>query len=250
MNYNQFKNISCYEEFEIKSSLAGISKIDILKEIGHKIDDYYFFVSNDGIFNWYDLEGNHIENPCMLKELKIKHIPQNITKCIIPDSVTSIGEGTFSYCRSLESITLPNNVISIGNDAFYDCNSLKEIIIPDSVTHIGDYAFSYCESLQSITLPKNITCIGNEVFCYCKSLTSIILPNNVTCISSSALYGCRSLTSITIPDSVKSISHCAFPYCYSLKEVIFKGKALKEVKQMDNYPFGIEDESIFKVSEI
>ena len=66
MNYNQFKNISCYEEFEIKSSLTGISKIDILKEIGHQINDYYFFVSNDGTFNWFDLEGNHIENPGIL----------------------------------------------------------------------------------------------------------------------------------------------------------------------------------------
>ena len=41
MNYNQFKNISCYEEFEIKSSLAGISKIDILRKIGNKKNNYY-----------------------------------------------------------------------------------------------------------------------------------------------------------------------------------------------------------------
>ena len=48
---NQFKNISCYEEFEIQSTLTGISKVDILKEIGYKIDNYYFFISEDGIFN-------------------------------------------------------------------------------------------------------------------------------------------------------------------------------------------------------
>ena len=40
MNYNQFKNLSCYEEFEIRCALAGISKVDVLKEIGHKIDKY------------------------------------------------------------------------------------------------------------------------------------------------------------------------------------------------------------------
>ena len=32
MNYNQFSNISCYEEFEMKCMLAGISKIDAIKK--------------------------------------------------------------------------------------------------------------------------------------------------------------------------------------------------------------------------
>ena len=45
MNYDQFFNLSCYEELEIQSTLLGISKVDVLKEIGCKIDDYYFFVS-------------------------------------------------------------------------------------------------------------------------------------------------------------------------------------------------------------
>ena len=49
MNYKQFSNISCYEEFEIQCDLTGISKIDVLKKIGHQTNDYYFFVSNDGI---------------------------------------------------------------------------------------------------------------------------------------------------------------------------------------------------------
>ena len=171
MNYNQFKNLSCYEEFEIKSSLTGISKIDVLKGIGHQINDYYFFVSNDGIFNWFDLYGNHIKDPFILKEIKEKYIPKTITKCIIPNSVTSIG-----------------------NHVFYCCESLKGITIPDSVTSIGNWVFSFCESLQSITIPNSVKYIGDFMF-----------------------YGCD-----------------------SLKEVTFKGKTLEEVKQMENYPFGIK----------
>lgn len=125
---NQFKNLSCYEEFEILSSLMGISKVDVLENIGHRIDNYYFFISNDGIFNWFDLVGNHIENPGVLKELKNYHIPDNITKCIIPNSVTSIGAKAFCYCELLTSITMHNNVTNIGDYAFYYCDSLKEII--------------------------------------------------------------------------------------------------------------------------
>ena len=33
MNYNQFKNLSCYEEFEIQCDLLGISKLYILEKI-------------------------------------------------------------------------------------------------------------------------------------------------------------------------------------------------------------------------
>ena len=153
---NQFYNLSCYEEFEIQVALTGISKIDVLKEIGHKIYNYHFFISNDGIFNWFDLNGNHIEDPGILKELKCEYIPISITKCVIPNSVTYIGI-----------------------DAFYNCYSLEEITIPDSVTSIGDDAFWLCKSL---------------------------------------------------------------------KDVIFKGKTLEEVKQMDNYSFGIKDENVFKFS--
>jgi hypothetical protein len=54
------------------------------------------------------------------------------------------------------------------------------------------------------------------------------------------------LESIVIPNSVKFIDYKAFWFCEALKRVIFKGKTLEEVKQMKNYPFGIEDESIIK----
>ena len=154
MNYNQFSNLSCYEEFEIQCTLTGISKLDILKKHGNKIDNYYFFISNDGIFNWYDLEGNHIEDPGVLKEIKEKYIPKDIIKCVIPDSVTSICAYSFAHCKSLIKINIPNSVTSIREDVFY--------------------------------------------------------------------------------------------YCKSLKEVVFKGKTLDEVKQMEKYPFGIEDENVIK----
>ena len=124
---NQFKNLSCYEEFEIQCALMGISKIDVLKEIGHKIDNYYFFVSEDGIFNWFDFNGNHVKDPGVLKELKTEHIPKTITKCVIP-----------------------NSIVHIDVDAFYDCESLKEAIIPNNVISIGNYVFSFCESLEKV----------------------------------------------------------------------------------------------------
>ena len=174
MNYNQFSNLSCYEEFEIQCALTGISKIDILEEIGHKIDNYYFFISEDGTFNWFDLEGNHIEDSGVLKELKKDHISLSISKCIIPDSVTSIGIRAFSSCNSLKEIIIPSRVTSIGIRAFSNCFSLKEVFIPNSVTYIGGYAFYNCISLKEIIIPNSITSIGYSAFYECKSLKEVI----------------------------------------------------------------------------
>ena len=173
---NHFSNLSCCEEFEIQCSLIGISKIDVLKEIGYKIDDYYFFVSKDGIFNWFDLNGNHIDDPGVLKEIKDYYIPKTITKCVIPNSVLNIGNATFYGCESLKSISISDNVKHIGNAAFVACISLTSITIPNDVISIGNRAFFYCDLLTSINIPNNVTSIGFDAFDDCNSLKKVILP--------------------------------------------------------------------------
>ncbi len=150
MNYKQFSNLSCYEEFEIQCTLVGISKIDILKKHAHKIDNYYFFIFGDDIFNWYDLEGNYVKDPGLLKEITEEHIPLSISKCIIPDSVISIGYGAFCYCTYLKKVDIPDNVIRIDSDAFWHCESLETITIPDSVTTIGVGVFYSCTALKEV----------------------------------------------------------------------------------------------------
>jgi hypothetical protein len=134
----------------MQCALTGISKIDVLKEIGHQINNYYFFISDDGIFNWFDLNGNHVEDPGILKELKGEHIPRNIIKCIIPDGVINIDDYAFYMCESLTSISIPDSVTSIGNMAFYKCESLESIVIPNSVTSIGYEVFYKCTSLKEV----------------------------------------------------------------------------------------------------
>ena len=73
------------------------------------------------------------------------------THTIIPESVTSIGEGAFFGCTGLKSITIPESVTSIGDYAFIDCSNLTSITIPESVTSIGEGAFWSCEGLLKVT---------------------------------------------------------------------------------------------------
>jgi hypothetical protein len=51
----------------------------------------------------------------------------NLTSITIPNSVTTIGEGSFYLCHGLTSISIGNSITSIGSNAFYECTSLTHI---------------------------------------------------------------------------------------------------------------------------
>ena len=123
-----------------------------------------FFICNSPYFQNDDV--------CLFNKDKTA-IVSTIKDCvnyIIPNSVTSIGDGAFSDCKSLQSVTIPNSVTSIGDHAFEQCKSLQSITIPNSVTSIGNSAFSSCDSLQSVTIPNSVTKIGDEAFIRCTHL--------------------------------------------------------------------------------
>ena len=98
-----------------------------------------------------------------------------MTSITIPESVTSIGKGTFAHCSSLTSITIPGGVTSIGDEAFSVCSSLTSITIPESVTSIGDDLFEDCRNLKSI---------------YCKAVTPPAICQHTfsSCIASVKIY--------------------------------------------------------------
>ena len=101
-----------------------------------------FFICNSTYFQNDDV--------CLFNKDKTAII-STIKDCvnyIIPNSVTKIGDRTFSSCKSLQSITIPNSVTSIGDEAFIGCESLQSVTISNSVTSIGDGAFWNCTHLD------------------------------------------------------------------------------------------------------
>ena len=64
-----------------------------------------------------------------------------IKKVVVPESLKSIVENTFSDCEELEIVVIGGKVEEIGTEAFKNCGSLDAIIIPDSVNSISDDAF-------------------------------------------------------------------------------------------------------------
>ena len=106
-----------------------------------------------------------IENTILTKEAISDVYKDNLIKCIVGNTVTSIGDNTFEGCSSLTSVTIPNSVTSIGSYAFSRCSGLTSITIGNSVTRIGNYAFQYCSRLTSITCEATTPpTLGTSVF--------------------------------------------------------------------------------------
>jgi hypothetical protein len=133
----------------------------------------------------------------------------------------TIGNGSFSWCESLESVSIPNTVTKIEGFAFLGCFPLKNVTIPDSVTAIEWYAFSLT-AISSIKIPAGIKRIEDCAFSG-TCLESVTIPDGVTEIGNGAFEFCLSLKSITIPKSVTNIEEDAFSKCYYLTDVTYKG---------------------------
>ena len=92
------------------------------------------------------------------------NIPSTVEYNGITYTVTAIGDYAF-YTSDITSITIPNTVVSIGERAFTYCRSLTSITIPESVTNIGWQAFYGCEKLQSLTISaQTAPKIGYQTF--------------------------------------------------------------------------------------
>lgn len=181
-------------------------------------------------------------------------------KCIVlPDTITTIGDGAFEYCRSLTSIDIPNSVTSIGGTAFAVCDKLQHVTIPNSVVSIGEDAFMGCDALQyneyqngfylgnsqnphhaligykdntvgSYVVNNNTKIVADGVFGTCNGLSSIVIPNSVENIGRKAFLYCEKLRSVTIGGSVKCIPERAFSCCYVITSITIP-KSVTSIEQ-------------------
>jgi len=181
----------------------------------------------------------------------------DISRVVIKNGVTSIGDYAFFGCWKLQSISIPNSVTQIGEEAFAYCDVLREIhissieswllmnfkgsrsrpnyndscclffndeeaesiTIPPSLSSINSSAINNFSNVKSIAFSDDVSKIGIFSFYGCSSLTSIIIPDGVTTIDGLSFSGCSSLVNISIPNSVTTINDLYFPGCYNLANI-------------------------------
>lgn len=165
-----------------------------------------------------------------------------IKSIIVPNTITSVGDGAFTGCSRLqyneydnayylgnkdnlysilikaknieiESCIISDNTKFIYGNAFFACSNLSGIVIPESVIGMGSYVFSLCSSLKSVTFPNSIDYISDNTFLNCVGLTEFIVPEPIVSIGENVFAGCKNLTKITIAGFVQSIGKDAFYDC-------------------------------------
>ena len=165
---------------------------------------------------------------------------KNITKVILPNTITEIGARAFGNCSNLASINLPDSLTGIRGSAFLDCIKITSIELPNSLIYIAFKALMGC-SITSLTIPESVTIFGNALV-NCNSLTTLVVDKGnpiydsrdncnavIETASNKLVQGCKTsvipstvtriedgafqninITNIVIPVSITSIGNTAF----------------------------------------
>lgn len=144
-------------------------------------------------------------------------LPQNcfensaITKISIPNSVISIGDYSFSGCKSLSNVIFEDgdNELSLGYHQY-----TKQVFSGWEDVKVGLF---YDAPLTSVYLGRDLK-FSYRPFMSQDDLTDLTIGSNVTDISS---ISDLPIESITIPASVKAIKNYTFSGCTNLKRVTF-----------------------------
>ena len=143
-------------------------------------------------------------------------------------SVDTIDYGAFSHSGNLASVSLPATLTSIKGNPFLSCSALKEIVVDeDNTKYSSDGGVMYDKNKETlicwptaqadIDIPSSVKTIGESAFGNCHNLASVSMPS-VETIGNMAFMCCSDLMSVSMP-SVKTIDYWAFSVCTGLKSV-------------------------------
>ena len=165
---------------------------------------------------------------------------KSLTKVTLPNTITTIDNGTFMECTSLVDINLPDSIITIGQSAFYGCSSIKKIEVPTNTKTIRDMAFYSCNSLKELSIPGNVEYLGGSIIynspiekmtaspAVFEHLYAYVADNTLkeAIITSGekildyTFASCSNLTTVTLPNTVTTIGKGAFSHCTKLTNFI------------------------------
>ena len=192
------------EDFEfIRSDMGQLGAINIKEvkiinaldweviptDVDYVLEDYY----SDDV-----LPRSAFENMALLRSV------------ILPDTIHTIGCGSFSGTKLSSVIVIPNSVIKVNGSAFYGCRA--DVVLPDYLEYVGSLAFSEPHSDGNVVsgelkLPNTLKFIGEAAFREAKFRGIFNLPSNIEQLCASAFQGCGDGLegNIVIPSTLTTI---------------------------------------------
>ena len=126
--------------------------------------------------SWFKIKfEENLSNPLINRgkldiENKSLNVDIPLVELTVPDGITEIKDYALYWCSNISKLIIPNTVTSIGKYAFCD-GALTSVIIGDGVTSIGYEAFYNNLNLTSVSIGRGVTSIGYGAFSRCEKLT-------------------------------------------------------------------------------
>ena len=208
----------------------------------------------------------HIGIPAKYNDIPVTDIAprafasvSNVTKLVMSDSITTVGEEAFGWCYF--DMELSKNLTNVGRQAFWNVNSLVDIELPN-IEVIGDRAFGACYGLRNVTLGPNLRVLGEGAFrgagsnfvmedndyyqtidgaIYTKDGKELIayphykeneefeVPEGVERIGDSAFSNNEYLHSIVFPSTLQELGNESMSNCSNLTSVTFAGLNITKI---------------------
>ena len=175
----------------------------------------------------------------------------NVTKVIIPNSVTKIRIDAFLGCYGLTALTIPNSVTDIDIDVFRAAN-LSTLIFEDGDVPITFASSNNCiaskcfqdtkvkdlylgrkiksedytnpllgikETVTKVEFGKIYNNVPDKMFKSSPLLEKVTFSNNLYYIGEEAFEGCRKLSDVNLPNSIITLCARCFNGCTSLTTI-------------------------------
>lgn len=151
--------------------------LNLTVEAPNKCGDnlYWHYSNNTMTITGY---GAMYDDPELLSYRTQGWYPSRVTHVSLSNEITHIGNVAFADCANLTNIDIPNSVTSIG-DGVFSWTGLQSITIPASVTELGEQVFEACNDLHTILYEGNPIAINNQTvhpLIGCVHLDTVITP--------------------------------------------------------------------------
>ena len=219
---------------ESDDSSAGVT------ESGCCGDDAYYFIYSDGTLEIrgsgaiYDYGGFFERSPWYDHR-------DEITKIVIGDDITHLGQWAFVKCKHVKELTMPITLNSVTSDtacAFAGCYNIEKVNFTlgkdgygfDYAAHEGSNSwyqltpwYQSRDVLEDINFTDGIRHIGSDAFREL-NITALVIPESVTSLGCHTFFNCTKLADLTIPISLNSYYSADYPAfigCLAVEKVTF-----------------------------
>ena len=144
---------------------------------------------------------------------------EEVKELVIPSTMSTVKEESFTFCRSITSVVIPDGVTEIQGWAFFACENLASVTIPGTVTSIGTQAFEGCRLLTTITIPASVANIGLRAFDECESLTSVTVGMRTPLTIDENTFSNRANATLYVPAGCKAAYEAA-DYWKEFQEIV------------------------------